>query len=133
MNAARLDALAGLRHDPANAYLHVILGRVHAAMDDIPAALGAYDEALSADPALQAAWAGRGEALFTAGDYGGATASLNRALAISDDAAILFNRATVAQAEGRWADALADLERAADLDPADPDIHEQIECCRKRL
>jgi len=133
MNAARLDALAGLRHDPANAYLHAILGRVHAAMDDIPAALAAYDEALSADPALQAAWAGRGEALFSAGDYGGAIASLDRALAISDDAAILFNRATVAQAEGRWADALADLERAADLDPADPDTHEQIECCRKRL
>ncbi len=133
INAARLDALAGLRHDPANAYLHVILGQVHAALDDIPAALAAYDEALSADPALQAAWAGRGEALFSAGDYGGATASLDRALAISDDAAILFNRATVAQAEERWADALADLDRAADLDPADPDIHEQIECCRKRL
>ena len=52
----------------------MILGRVHAAVDDIPAALAAYDKALCADPALQAAWAGRGEVLFSAGDYGGAIA-----------------------------------------------------------
>jgi len=87
----------GLRHDPDNAYLHAVLGQVYAAEDAAPAALAAYDQALAADPGLQAAWAGQAEVLFETGDREGAIASLDRALAISEDAAILFNRAVALQ------------------------------------
>jgi tetratricopeptide (TPR) repeat protein len=125
--------VTGLRYDPANAYLHVVLGQVHVADGDMPAAIAAYERAISGDPSLQAAWAGRAEALFEAGDSGEAIASLNRALDIAEDAALLFNRATAFQAAGLWADALADLNRAGELDPGDPDIDQQVERCRERL
>jgi tetratricopeptide (TPR) repeat protein len=133
MDAAHRDALAGLRYDPGHAYLHTVLGQVYAAAGDIPAALAAYDQALASDPDLLAALAGRAEVRYEAGDCEGAIASLNRALAISEDAAILFNRAVALQAAGRWDLALADLDRARQLDPDDPGLDEQIEHCRRQL
>jgi len=128
--AARLDALAGLEHDPGNAYLHAILGRVHEAAGDAPAALAAYDRAVETDPEVQAAWVGRAEVLFEAGRHEAALTSLDRALELSEDAAILFNRAMVRHAAGQPDRALADLERARQLDPADPDIADQLDRCR---
>jgi tetratricopeptide (TPR) repeat protein len=131
--AAYRDACAGLRYEPDDAYLHAVLGRVHAASGDIPAAIAAYDRAIAADPRLQTAWAGRGEALFDAGDAAQAVTSLDRALDISQDAALLFNRAAALQATGRWSEALDDLHRARELDPADPDIDQQISHCQDQL
>ncbi len=131
--AARGDAETGLVHDPGNPYLHVVLGRVHEATGDAQAALAAYDRAAEADPELQAAWAGRAAVLFEAGLGEAALASLDRALQGSEDAAILFNRAIVHRAVGRPDRALADLERARQLDPADPDIAEELGRCRTAL
>jgi tetratricopeptide (TPR) repeat protein len=133
VDAACLDARAGLRYEPDDAYLHAVLGRVHAARGEPGAAIAAYDRAIAADPALQTAWAGRAEALLDAGDATAAITSLDRALGIGPDAALLFNRAAALQAAGRWADALADLGRARELDPADPDIDQQIQHCRAQL
>jgi tetratricopeptide (TPR) repeat protein len=130
---ARQDADAGLRYDQDNAYLHATLGGVHVAEGEPLAAVAAYDRALAADPALVAAWAGRAEALLQADDNDGAIASLNQALAVAEDAALLFNRAAVFGSAGRWADAAADLTRARELDPDDPDIAEQLRACEERV
>jgi Flp pilus assembly protein TadD len=63
---------------------------------------------------------------FAAGDAGAAVASLDRAVALAPDAALLFNRAVALEAAGRSADALADLRRAAELDPDDEEIAERL-------
>jgi tetratricopeptide (TPR) repeat protein len=133
LDAAYRDACAGLRYEPGDAYLHVVLGRMHASSGDLPAAIAAYDTAIAADARIQTAWAGRAEALFDSGDAAAAITSLDRALDIAEDAALLFNRAAAFQAAGRWADALTDLHRARELDPADPDIGQQIQHCQKQL
>jgi len=121
-DAAEEDVTSGLRYDAGNPQLRAALGQIHAAKGDFPAAIAAYDASLAADPALQAAWAGRAEAFFEMGDAAAAVASLDRALEISQSAALLFNRATALQSAGRWDEALADLEQAHELDPDDDDI-----------
>ena len=130
---ARQDAVAGLRYDPDNAHLHTVIGGVLVAAEDGPAAIAAYDRALAADPALVAAWAGRAEAQLQAGDSLGAIGSLTRALEVTEDAALLFNRAAAFGSAERWADAKADLTRARELDPEDPEISEQLRACEERL
>jgi Flp pilus assembly protein TadD len=76
---------------------------------------------------------GRAEAQLSAGDSDGAIESLNAALDVADDAALLFNRATVLGSAGRWADAVADLTRARELDPEDPEITVQLREYAERL
>ena len=63
----------------------------------------------------------------------GAIASLTRALEVTEDAALLFNRAAAFGAAERWADAKADLTRARELDPEDPEISAQLRACEERL
>jgi tetratricopeptide (TPR) repeat protein len=130
---ARQDAVAGLRYDPDNAYLHAVIGGVLVASEDGRAAVAAYDRALAADPLLVAAWAGRAEAQLQADDSPGAIDSLTRALEVTEDAALLFNRAAAFGSAERWADAKADLTRARELDPEDPEIAEQLRACEERL
>lgn len=129
VDAAERDAVAGLVYDGGNAYLR----QVYTAKGDIPSAIAACERAIAADPGLQEAWACRGEAFFEAGDAAEAIVSLDRALEIGETAPLLFNRATALQAAGRWAEALADLERARRLEPTDEDITTQIERCRDQL
>jgi tetratricopeptide (TPR) repeat protein len=131
--AAERDAAAGLLLDGANPYLHTLLGQVHTAKGDFASAIAAFDQAISANPGLQEAWACRGEAFFEAGDTQEALVSLDRALEIRESAPLLFNRATARQAAGQWAGALADLERAHELEPADEDVTAAMEHCRKQL
>ena len=123
---AERDAVAGLGYDPGNAHLHAVLGGVRLAEGDFRGAVEAYDKALDDDPDLVAAWAGRAEALLSAGDSAGAIGSLSRALDGAEDAALLFNRAMAFGSAGRWAEAVADLTRARELDPDDPEIAEQL-------
>jgi tetratricopeptide (TPR) repeat protein len=122
---ARADVDTGLALDPDNAHLLCVLGQLHADADERGPARDAYDRALVADPGLQAAWAGRGALAYQAGDAEAAVADFDRALDIGDDASVRYNRAVAYEALGRFTEALADLDAAADLDPADPDIPEQ--------
>jgi len=130
---ARQDAVAGLRYDPGNAHLHAVIGGVLVASADSLAAIAAFDQALAADPGLVAAWAGRAEAQLQAGDSPGAIDSLTRALEVTEDAALLFNRAAAYGSAERWADAKADLTRARELDPEDPEISAELSACEGRL
>lgn len=72
-------------------------------------------------------------AQLQAGDSPGAIDSLTRALAVTEDAALLFNRAAAYGSADRWADAKADLTRARELDPEDPEISAELTACEERL
>jgi tetratricopeptide (TPR) repeat protein len=52
---------------------------------------------------------------------------------MGDSAALRFNRAAALMAAGRWDDALADLNRAIELDPEDAEtIAERERCLRQQ-
>ncbi|MEO9238476.1 MAG: tetratricopeptide repeat protein, partial [Jatrophihabitantaceae bacterium] len=131
--AAARDVEAGLALDPANPHLLSIRGQLAATAGDLSGAAAAYDEAILADPSLQAAWAGRAAVAFDQGDLVSAMNDLEQALELGESAALLFNRATAYIAADRWDDALADLNRAAELDPADPDTIAERERCLRQL
>jgi tetratricopeptide (TPR) repeat protein len=130
---ARQDVEAGLALEPANPHLLSIRGQLDAAAGDLSAAALAYDEAIAADPTLQAAWAGRATVAFEQGDLDSALQDLDQALELGDSAALRFNRAAAFIAAERWDEALVDLNRAAELDPADEDtLAERDRCVRQR-
>lgn len=132
-DGARLDVTAGLALDEENPHLLSIRGQLAAAAGDLAAATEAYDNAITADPTLQAAWAGRASVRFEQGELPSALADLERALDLGDSAPLRYNRATAFIAAGRWDDALADLNRAIELDPADADTIAERERCLLQL
>jgi tetratricopeptide (TPR) repeat protein len=124
---ARADVQRGLALDPRNPYLLCGLGQVEAAEGRHAEARSAFDAALREDGTIAAVWAARGAVAFDTGDADRAVADLSRALALGEDAGLLFNRAMALRALGRGAEARADLERAAALDPGDGDIRQALE------
>ncbi|GII55588.1 hypothetical protein Pth03_39770 [Planotetraspora thailandica] len=126
-DAARRDVAAGISIDPGNAHLHGVLGQLETAEGRFSEAHAAFDAALRADPKLASAWANRAILRYETGDAAGAVDDLTRALAIEEDAAVYFNRATALSALGRDDEAGRDLRRAHDLAPDDPDIREALE------
>jgi tetratricopeptide (TPR) repeat protein len=131
--AARRDVQAGLALEPANPHLLSIRGELAAAAGELSAAAAAYEQAIAADPSLQAAWAGRAALAFEQGDLDGALSDLDQALQLGESGPLRFNRAAAFMAAGRWDEALADLNRAAELDPEDEDtLAERERCVRQR-
>jgi len=133
LDGAMSDAKAGLALDQENPHLHCVLGQLHAEAGRNAKAEEAFQRALAADPALQAAWAGLAALAHSAGDSAAAVSDLSRALELGDDAALRYNRAVAYQSLGRFADALTDLDIAADLDPDDPEIARDRSSCRQQL
>ncbi|WP_235959379.1 tetratricopeptide repeat protein [Actinomadura macrotermitis] len=123
---ARADCVEGLALAPGDAYLLAALGQAELADGRHEQARRAFDEALEADPALVAAWAGRASLAFDAGDPAGAIHDLGRALEFGEDAALLYNRAVALRAAGRPEEARTDLLRARELAPDDDDIREAL-------
>jgi tetratricopeptide (TPR) repeat protein len=115
---ARADIETGLRLSPGNPYLLCSLGQI----SDGEAALRAFDAALRQAPDLAVAWANRGVAAYETGDLAGAIADLTRAIALGEEAELLFNRAIALRDSGRESEARADLKRALELSPDDGDI-----------
>ncbi|WP_233508270.1 tetratricopeptide repeat protein [Spongiactinospora gelatinilytica] len=124
---ARADVAAGLAIDPRNAHLRCVLGQLECAAGRHAEALAAFAAALAADPRLGPAWANRAIARYETGDLEGAVDDLTHALELEESAELYFNRATALRALGREGEAMADLHRALDLDPDDPDVREALE------
>ena len=118
---ARADVDSGLALDPGSPHLISVLGQLEMAAGRLDAAQAAFSAAIDRDPGLAAAWAGRAAVAHERGDPDAAVADLTRALDAGEDARLLFNRAVAFRAAGRQADALADLSRALELEPGDPD------------
>ena len=117
---ARSDVTRGLALDPGSAHLLGVLGQLELAAGRLDAAAAAFSTAIERDPALAAAWAGRAAVRHERGEPEAAAADLTRALSAGDDARLLFNRAVALSAAGRRAAAVADLNRALELEPGDP-------------
>jgi tetratricopeptide (TPR) repeat protein len=112
---------AGLAIAPGNPHLLCLRGQLELAGGRLDPARIALDGAVEADPSLAEAWATRGALAFESGDHPAALVDLSRAWDLSQDPAILFNRATVYDALGDWGRAIADLDRVLDDDPAELD------------
>lgn len=123
----------GLALEPDNASLLAISGQLAAAAGESDAALQTFDRVLSLDPTSEAAWAGRATIAFERGDLTGAIADLGEALAQADSAPLRYNRAAALIADGRWDEALADLNRAIELDPTDPEAISERDRCLQQL
>ncbi|ETK31345.1 hypothetical protein MPTA5024_35545 [Microbispora sp. ATCC PTA-5024] len=126
-DAARRDVETGLGLDPGNAHLLGVLGQLETAAGRFAEARAAFDEALSADPALGSAWANRAILRFETDDAAGAVDDLTRALELGEDAALYYNRATALAVLGRDLDAEQDLRRAHALAPDDAEISQALE------
>lgn len=125
-DGARADVAAGLARQPANPYLLCTLGQIEMAAGRRSQAREAFDAALEAAPDLAVAWASRGVLAFESGDAEAAIADLTQALLLGEDPAVLFNRALALRDAGRQAEAKADLTRARELAPNDPDIAQAL-------
>ena len=66
---ARLVCLSGLEHDEKSARLHNTLGLVYLGMDDVRAALGAFEAAIASDPSFAPAHLNIGAVTFRYRDY----------------------------------------------------------------
>ncbi|GGS97295.1 hypothetical protein GCM10010156_64410 [Planobispora rosea] len=124
---ARADVAAGLALDPGNPYLLTVRGQLDTEAGRFAAAGRAFDAALERAPGLGAAWANRGILRYRAGAFEAAVADLSRAIEIEESAELHFNRAMALRALNRGKEADADLSRALDLAPGDPDIQAALE------
>ena len=94
------------------AELHLLLGQVHAQRSEFPAAITAFEQALSIDPAVVGAHLALGEIHLRRGDLGAAEAALRAELEQRpSDARARYNLATVLDLDRR-PDEAADVLRA---------------------
>lgn len=120
---ARKDIELGLALDSRNP--HLLSARGSLLEDtDADAAYECYSAAIDEDPAFVAAWANRAVLAYSASRFADAIDDLSHAIQLSDDPALLANRAVAFQELGDHRRALADLdvaiavlEDAGDLDP----------------
>jgi tetratricopeptide (TPR) repeat protein len=124
LDLATADVAAGLAVDPNHAQLLCLAGVLALDEGDVTAAREALDAAIEADPTLTAAWANRAVLAFQLNDPQAAVDDLSAALALDDRADLRINRAITYESLDRFADALADYDRALRDDDVDRDIAE---------
>lgn len=130
---ADVDVRHGLRLAPTNQHLLALRGRLDLDAGRYDLARTALDAALEIDPTLAGGWALRGSLNFTVGAFDAALADFDQAAELEPDAAVLFNRATVAQALGRWSQAEHDFAAVIELAPDEPDSWLGRSACRRAL
>ncbi|MEU9336321.1 tetratricopeptide repeat protein [Streptomyces sp. NPDC048290] len=128
---ARADVDAGLALDPDSPPLRCLRGQLTAA-DDPDAAYALLSELVTARPAYAPGWAARGTTAYDRGEPGAAVADFDRALALSDDPEVRFNRGVARLATGAPEAALADLSTAFAAG-GDPEAQFQLGICLLQL
>lgn len=110
--------------DPQFAAVEVLRGDALLAMDDLAAAIEAYERAAALDESLVVAWAGLGTALALRGDNPGAETALSRAVELDPAyTPALVDLARVGLREGKVDEASSLLASAYELAPADPELN----------
>jgi len=115
--AARRAVELNPQHADARTFLAWIEMEVRG---DIDAAIGEYKKVVELHPELATAYSNLAVAQKRKGDYAGAIASLDRALALKPDSPVaLTTRGGVLAEQERWADAERDFAAALKLNPRD--------------
>lgn len=114
-DAAQEDVEHELRVSPANARILCIRGLLEQKRGDSNAAYQSFTVALAADRSLADAWANRATILYRRGALEAALSDLTRASLLRPDAAILYNRGRVLEAQSRWQEAADDYTSALAL------------------
>jgi tetratricopeptide (TPR) repeat protein len=116
---ARGEIKLAIRYQPDDARLLCMQGLIEMRMGDHDAAAAAFARSIDADPKLADPWANRAIIAFRRGDLREALRDLTQALALREDAAILYNRGRVFEAKRQWQKAADDYSRALTLGGAD--------------
>jgi tetratricopeptide (TPR) repeat protein len=134
LEAAGLHIAEGLRARPGDGQLLCARGRLAVRAGDPGQARADFALALAADGDLVPALADRAALAYEAGDYDAATDDLTRAIEVTEDPDLLYNRGMVHQAARRWQAAIDDFSRALTLPGADRDeLMAQRSACRDEL
>jgi tetratricopeptide (TPR) repeat protein len=110
------DLAQVLRHRPRDARALCLHGLIELGLGHHQAALAAFTGSIEADPSLADPWANRAIVSVRCGDLPAALHDLTQALALREDAAILFNRGKVFETQRQWQRAADDYSRALALD-----------------
>jgi tetratricopeptide (TPR) repeat protein len=130
--AALADVRAGLALAPDNARLLCLHAGLLADQGELQDAYQAASAAVQADPRLAEAWAVRAGLAYADGDLAAAMGDLDRAVGLSDNPEIRYNRAVAYEEAGRYAEALSDYDAVlARLD--DEDARMRRDTCRKAV
>ncbi len=105
----------------AQAKTYLELGLIHAALGDPRGAVVAFKRAAAAAPEWPIAHYHLAEGLLALGDRHESAQVMQRAVALKPDAASWHHRLAKIYRAGREATALAHFQRAAELDPVNPD------------
>jgi tetratricopeptide (TPR) repeat protein len=119
LSLARDDITHALRYQPKDARLLCLQGLVEMGIGHDGAASDAFTRSIEADPFLADPWANRAIVAVRRGDLRAAIRDLTQALALREDAAILYNRGRVLESQRQWQEAADDYSRALVLDGGD--------------
>jgi tetratricopeptide (TPR) repeat protein len=109
---SRIDIDHGLELAPEASRLLSLRGLLEMRNGALDRAFDDFTRAIKVNPSLADAWANRGTIFFKRGALESALADLTRAAQLREDAAILYNRGRIFEAEQRWQEAIDDYERA---------------------
>ena len=124
----------GLLLAPADGQLLCARGGLAIEAGDAEGARRDFDLALAADGSLTAALAGRATLAYEAGDLDAAAQDLTRAIEVSEDPDLLYNRGMVYAGARRWQAAIDDFSAALVLPGADhEELRSQQSACRAAL
>jgi tetratricopeptide (TPR) repeat protein len=133
-DAAQDDVEHGLRLSPANARMLCVRGLLEQKRGDPDAAYQSFSAAIEADRSLADAWANRATILFHRSAFEAALSDLTQAASLRPEAAILYNRGRVLEAQSRWHEAADDYTRAMGLARgAVPHIRRHRDMCLRAM
>jgi tetratricopeptide (TPR) repeat protein len=134
LSLANSDIADALRYRPNDARVLCLQGLIEMGIGHHAAASDAFTRSIEADPLLADPWANRAILAVKRGDLRGALHDLTKALALREDAAILYNRGRVFESQRQWQKAADDYSRALVLDAGDSAaISRGCERCREAL
>jgi tetratricopeptide (TPR) repeat protein len=102
-------------HAEGCAQAHCLRGLIAMEAGDLDRAALNFSHSIEAGPDLADAWANRATVRFRQGEPEAALRDLDQALALREDAEILFNRGRVLESLERWPEAIADYRYALAL------------------
>jgi tetratricopeptide (TPR) repeat protein len=134
LSLASSDIARALRYRPNDARLLCLQGLIEMGLGRHAAASEAFTRSIEADPLLADPWANRAIVAIRRGELRAALHDLTKALALREDAAILYNRGRVFESRRQWPKAADDYSRALVLDGGDKEaINRGYERCREAL